>query len=83
MLHKCWPVWTCRVLQHWRHMPNYAVLVDTRDRLTPQLAYVVEENIEVVENLRIFHPLVDHYFEHFDGAQYLMRPWVKKVYPHD
>ena len=44
-------------------MPNYAVLVDTRDRLTPQLAYVVEENINIVHNTRIYHPLVEHYFE--------------------
>ena len=64
-------------------MPNYAVLVDTRDRLTPQMSYVVEENIEVVSNLRIFHPLVEHYFETFDGAQYIMRPFQRTIYPLD
>lgn len=67
----------------WRKLPNYAVLVDTRDRLTPQMGYVVEENLEVLSNQRIFHPLVEHYFENFDGAQYLPRPWLKSVYPHD
>lgn len=30
-------------------MPNYSVIIDTRDRLIPQLAYVVEENIELNE----------------------------------
>jgi len=27
-------------------MPNYSILVDTRDRLTPQVTYVPEENLE-------------------------------------
>jgi len=66
-----------------RNLPNYSVLIDTRDRLTPQFAYVPEENIEIVENVRIIHPLVEHYFEQWDGALYLLRPWLRKVYPQD
>ena len=31
----------------WGEQPNYAVLVDTRDRPAPQLTYVPQENIEV------------------------------------
>ena len=31
----------------WKEQPNYAVLVDTRDRPAPQLTYVPQENIEV------------------------------------
>lgn len=67
----------------WRNMPNYAVLVDTRDRLIPQMSYVVQDNIEVITGKTVFHPLVDYYFEHFDGNQYVPRPWFKNVYPHD
>uniref|UniRef100_A0A914UVA4 Hemimethylated DNA-binding domain-containing protein n=1 Tax=Plectus sambesii TaxID=2011161 RepID=A0A914UVA4_9BILA len=66
-----------------RTLPNYSVIIDTRDRLTPQIAYVPEENIELVENVKIMHPLVEHYFEQWDGAQYLLRPWLRKVYPQD
>jgi hypothetical protein len=29
------------------------------------------------------HPGIEDYFEGFDGAQYLPRPWMKVVYPHD
>lgn len=68
---------------HWRNMPNYSILVDTRDRLTPQLTYVPEENIEIISNMKIMHPSIEDYFEGFDGAQYLPRPWMKVVYPHD
>jgi len=67
----------------YRTMPNYAVLIDTRDRLAPQMSYVVQENIEVVTGTVIFHPLVDDYFEHFDGKQYVPRPWLKTIYPND
>lgn len=35
--------------QEWSEMPNYSIIIDTRDRLIPQLAYVVEENIELSE----------------------------------
>ena len=46
-------------------MPNYSILVDTRDRLTPQVTYVPQENIEVVVNTQVspdraqhLHPLL-------------------------
>lgn len=67
----------------WKNMPNYSILVDTRDRLTPQLTYVPQENLEVVKNTKVFHPLIDHYFENFDGAQYIPRPWLQTLYPLD
>jgi len=67
----------------WRKMPNYAVLVDTRDRLAPQMSYVVQDNIEVETGKVVFHPLIEYYFEHFDGTQYMPRPWLKTIYPND
>lgn len=68
---------------HWQTQPNYAILVDTRDRLTPQMTYVPEENFEILSNVKILHPAIDEYFESFDGAQYLPRPSLRAVYPHD
>jgi len=67
----------------WRHQPNYAVLVDTRDRPAPQITYVPQENIEVVKHTKILHPSVEDYFEHFDGSQYLPRPWLRAIYRRD
>lgn len=29
------------------------------------------------------HPGIENYFEGFDGAQYIPRPWLKAVFPHD
>lgn len=69
--------------EHWRSQPNYALLVDTRDRLTPQITYVPQENIEIIINTQILHPNLEEYFEKFDGAQYLPRPWLKALYPQD
>ncbi|XP_060557516.1 F-box only protein 21-like [Ruditapes philippinarum] len=70
-------------MEHWRTQPNYAIIVDTRDRLAPQITYVPQENLEVVVNMQILHPSIEEYFEKFDGAQYLPRPWLKAVYPYD
>lgn len=67
----------------WKNMPNYSILVDTRDRLTPQITYVPQENLEVVKSTKVFHPLIDHYFENYDGAQYIPRPWLQTLYPQD
>ena len=33
--------------------------------------------------LQVMHPETDKHFEAFDGAQYIMRPWLKAIYPHD
>lgn len=68
---------------HWRHGPNYSILVDTRDRPAVQTTYVPEENMEVIRSHKVIHPEIDNYFEHFDGTRYLARPFLKKLYPHD
>lgn len=68
--------------KHWRNMPNYAILVDIRDRPSSQITYVPEENIELITNTKIVHSILEEYFGEFDGACYLPRPWLKKVYPH-
>jgi hemimethylated DNA binding protein len=34
-------------------MPNYAILVDTRDRPEPQVTYVPEENLEIITNTKV------------------------------
>lgn len=68
--------------KHWKDMPNYAVLVDVRDRSSPQVTYVPQENLAVV-NRNIKHPQLDNYFSEFDGVQYLPRPWLRTLYPSD
>jgi hemimethylated DNA binding protein len=68
---------------HWRKQPNYSILVDTRDRLDAQTTYVPQENIDVLVNTQVFHPEIENHFETFDGAQYIARPWLKGLYPHD
>ncbi|XP_023342689.1 uncharacterized protein LOC111712341 [Eurytemora carolleeae] len=67
----------------WSSQPNYAILVDTRDRPVPQITYVPQENMEIVKHTKILHPSVDDYFEHFDGSQYLPRPWLRAIYRRD
>lgn len=68
--------------KHWREMPNYAIVVDIRDRPSSQVTYVPEENIEIITNTKVVHSSLEDYFGEFDGARYLPRPWLKKIYPH-
>ena len=41
-------------------MPNYSILVDTRDRLAPQVTYVPQENIEVIVNTQVSEECMAH-----------------------
>ncbi|XP_046332683.1 uncharacterized protein [Haliotis cracherodii] len=68
---------------HYRTQPNYSILVDTRDRISPQTTYVPQENLEVIVHMQVIHPDIDNYFENFDGAQYIARPFLKAIYPND
>lgn len=67
----------------WMSMPNYAILVDERDRLSPQITYVAQEHLNVVTNTKVIHSLLDNHFEKYDGAQYIPRPWLRTIYPLD
>lgn len=68
--------------KHRHEMPNYAILVDARDRTGNQITYVPEENLEIITSTKIVHQILEEYFNEFDGSRYLPRPWLKKVYPH-
>ncbi|KAI6178268.1 Hemimethylated DNA binding domain-containing protein [Aphelenchoides besseyi] len=50
--------------------PHYLALIDSRDRHIPQMGYVAEENINIVEGQSIIHPLIQKYFERFNGRNY-------------
>ncbi|CAB3408615.1 unnamed protein product [Caenorhabditis bovis] len=64
--------------------PNYAVLIDMRDRITPQIGYIVQENVEKTTG-QVLHTLRDQFFERFDENEnrYIMRPFLRRSYPDD
>lgn len=61
-------------------MPNYSVIIDTRDRLIPQLAYVVEENIELGEGRVWVSSLVYFYFKWYYLAAKLIMDNVDRLH---
>lgn len=67
----------------WRSMPNYAIAVDIRDRKFPQITYVPEVNLQAVKHTKVMHPVIEDYFEKFDGVIYIPRPWLRALYPRD
>ena len=72
--------------------PHYAVLVDVRDRLPPQMIYI-PQNLLIRHHVRlsldrsafeqIVHPVMNDYFSEFDGISYVLRPWLRALYPED
>ncbi|KJH52954.1 hemimethylated DNA binding domain protein [Dictyocaulus viviparus] len=49
----------------WTNNPNYAVLIDARDRMIPQLGYIAQDNIEL-HGGQIIHNLLKNYMEKYD-----------------
>ena len=39
--------------ERWRHQPNYAILVDSRDRPGVQITYVPQENIKLTPKIKV------------------------------
>ncbi|KAK6728155.1 hypothetical protein RB195_005671 [Necator americanus] len=64
--------------------PNYAILIDARDRLIPQLGYVAQDNIESYGG-RIMHNLLNNYMERYEETEqkYVPKPWLRRIYPDD
>ncbi|EYC14106.1 hypothetical protein Y032_0041g345 [Ancylostoma ceylanicum] len=58
-------IFRCTVIEELADKPNYAILIDVRDRLIPQLGYVVQDNIEL-HGGRIIHNLLSTYMERYD-----------------
>lgn len=69
--------------KYWRFMPNYAILVDKRDRSDPQMTYVPQENLEVLTKVEIQHPNTEDYFMAYTGKIYIPQQWLREIYPAD
>lgn len=66
----------------YRIQPNYAVLLDTRDRRAHK-TYIPQEHVEVIKHTKIVNAQLSDYFSHFDGVQYIMQSWLQEQYPLD
>ncbi|XP_055350819.1 uncharacterized protein LOC129597358 [Paramacrobiotus metropolitanus] len=71
-----------------QEQPFYAVLVDTRDRVTPQIDYIAQQVIRpLMPPIVIVHPVLEAYFEagrpDARSGCYRMRPFHQQVYPED
>ncbi|XP_040568011.1 uncharacterized protein [Lepeophtheirus salmonis] len=64
---------------HWKYQPSYRILVDSSRAIT----YEPQENLELIQQIKISNSNVWDYFTHFDGSQYLPKPWLKYLYPKD
>ncbi|XP_071404749.1 uncharacterized protein [Pithys albifrons albifrons] len=63
--------------------PHYRILINNANRFGKSTAYVPEEEITIIMGLEVHHPDMETYFSGYDGSNYIMQPWLKKLYPHD
>ncbi|NWW75919.1 FBX21 protein, partial [Climacteris rufus] len=72
------------VKQDLKHTPHYQILINKANGFGKSTAYVPEEEITIIMGLEVvYHPDLETYFSGYDGSQYIMQPWLKKLYPHD
>jgi len=66
--------------QELRKEPHYRILVGQPD---PKEVYVPQRDIYVLKATQVNHEKVAELFSHFDGAQYIPREPLAKMYPLD
>ncbi|XP_014350013.1 uncharacterized protein SI:DKEY-261L7.2 [Latimeria chalumnae] len=69
--------------QDLRDTPHYKVLIDIANKGKTLSTYIPEQDIEIIAGLQIQNPTLETYFSDFNGVQYTMKPWLRKIYPHD
>lgn len=64
--------------------PHYLIAIDTRDRMVPQYGYAPQSSLESASSgVRVIHPNLEYFFEHFNGEKFVPRPWLQETYPRD
>ncbi|XP_029452874.1 F-box only protein 21-like isoform X2 [Rhinatrema bivittatum] len=66
-----------------RDTPHYRILINRANRFGQSSSYIPEDEITIIMGLQVIHPDLKIYFSKYDGAKYIMQPWMKRIYPHD
>ncbi|CAI4224606.1 unnamed protein product [Auanema sp. JU1783] len=70
--------------EEWQDGPHYAILIDGKDRLQPEMGYSPQMSLVLSEG-RIHHHLISRYAERYDEKlkKYVLRPRLRDTYPDD
>ena len=70
------------------NVPHYGLLCDMREseNAFEDFQYCPQDELQQPLDTfkgKIVNNYIDRYFEGFENGKYIMRPWLKKIYPVD
>ncbi|XP_071779470.1 uncharacterized protein LOC139930250 [Centroberyx gerrardi] len=63
--------------------PHYKVLFSGPGPNSILVAYLPQTQLQRITGMRPDIPTLDQYFTHFDGERFVMRPWLREIFPED
>ncbi|CAL8313455.1 unnamed protein product [Lota lota] len=63
--------------------PHYRVLFSGPGANSVMLAYLPQSQLERITDVELVIPTLERYFTHFNGRQFVMRTWLRELYPED
>ncbi|XP_069014705.1 uncharacterized protein [Embiotoca jacksoni] len=63
--------------------PHYKVLFGGPGPSSLLVAYLPQTQLERVTEMKPEIPTLENYFTHFDGKRFIMKPWLRELYPDD
>ncbi|XP_017264543.1 si:dkey-261l7.2 [Kryptolebias marmoratus] len=82
------PEWIDRMFSNSENMkaektPHYKVLFGGPGPSSLLVAYLPQTQLERVAGVRPDIPTLENYFTHFDGTRFVMKPWLRELFPED
>ncbi|XP_015202298.1 uncharacterized protein [Lepisosteus oculatus] len=76
-------MYTGTELQKAEQIPHYKVLFNGPGPSSVFVGYIPQTSLERFIGIKPDIPTLDHYFSHFDGERFIMKSWLRDIFPHD
>ncbi|XP_037541244.1 si:dkey-261l7.2 [Nematolebias whitei] len=63
--------------------PHYKVLFSGPGPSSLLVAYLPQTQLERITGTKPDIPTLENYFTHFDGTRFVMKPWLRELFPED
>ncbi|KAG7460832.1 hypothetical protein MATL_G00203100 [Megalops atlanticus] len=70
-------------LQRVEDTPHYKVIFNGPGPSSLMVGYLPQSSLELFSGFQPEIPTLEHYFSHFDGKQFVMKPWLQELFPED
>uniref|UniRef100_A0A3Q3KCV0 Hemimethylated DNA-binding domain-containing protein n=1 Tax=Monopterus albus TaxID=43700 RepID=A0A3Q3KCV0_MONAL len=77
------PEWIDRMYSSFEKTPHYKVLFSGPGPSSLLVAYLPQTQLARITGTRVKIPTLENYFTHFDGQRFIMKPWLRELFPED